>query len=100
MMGGIASRLADTVFVTDDNPRSEDPADIRQQILTAVPEAFEFDDRGEAIASAIASLGPGDTLVIAGKGHETGQTVGDRVIPFDDRVVARASLFGPDGGRP
>ncbi len=100
MMGGIASRLADTVFITDDNPRSEDPADIRQQILTAVPEAFEFDDRGEAIASAIASLGPGDTLVIAGKGHETGQTVGDRVIPFDDRVVARASLFGPDGGRP
>ena len=100
MMGEIARRLADRSIVTDDNPRSEEPAAIRHAILTAVPEAIEFDDRGEAIASAIASLGPGDTLVIAGKGHETGQTVGDRVLPFDDRVVARAALSSLAGGRP
>ncbi len=91
MMGKIAWRLADRVIVTDDNPRSEDPAAIRREILAAVPKAEEFADRGEAIASAMAALGPGDVLVIAGKGHESGQIVGDRVLPFNDRDVARVT---------
>ena len=91
MMGDIARRLADRVIVTDDNPRTEDPAAIRREILTAIPDAEEFSDRGEAIASAMAALGPGDVLVIAGKGHESGQIVGDRVLPFNDRDVARAA---------
>ncbi len=90
MMGDIARRLADRVIVTDDNPRTEDPAAIRREILAAIPNAKEFSDRGEAIASAMAALGPGDVLVIAGKGHESGQIVGDRVLPFNDRDVARA----------
>ena len=91
MMGDIARRLADRVIVTDDNPRTEDPAAIRREILTAIPDAEEFSDRGEAIAFAMAALGPGDVLVIAGKGHESGQIVGDRVLPFNDRDVARAA---------
>ena len=92
IMGKIACRLADRVIVTDDNPRSEDPAAIRREILAAAPQAEEFSDRGEAIASAMATLGPGDVLVIAGKGHESGQIVGDRVLPFNDRDVARAAV--------
>ncbi len=92
LMGEIAGRLAEVVYVTDDNPRSEAPAAIRAAILAAVKNAFEFGDRGAAIAAAIAELGPGDTLVIAGKGHETGQIVAGKVLPFDDRVVARAAI--------
>ena len=92
IMGEIACRLADRVIVTDDNPRGEDPAAIRREILAAAPQAEEFSDRGEAIASAMAALGPGDVLVIAGKGHESGQIVGDRVLPFNDRDVARAAV--------
>ena len=92
MMGAAAERLADRVVVTDDNPRSEDPVAIRKAILAAAPDAEDIGDRGEAIASAMAALGPGDVLVIAGKGHESGQIVGDRVLPFDDRDVARAAL--------
>ena len=89
MMGKIAARLADAVFVTDDNPRSEEPAAIRRAILAAAPGAVEVGDRREAIQLAIASLSPGDLLVVAGKGHETGQIVGDRVYPFDDAEIVR-----------
>ena len=92
IMGEIACRLANRVIVTDDNPRGEDPAAIRREILAAAPQAEEFSDRGEANASAMAALGPGDVLVIAGKGHESGQIVGDRVLPFNDRDVARAAV--------
>jgi len=103
-MGEIAQRLADRVVVTDDNPRSEDPAAIRREILAAAPNAQEIGDRGEAIAKAMAALGPGDVLVIAGKGHESGQTVGDRILPFVDRDVARAAsaaqASGKRGSRP
>ncbi len=94
LMGEIAARLADRVIVTDDNPRSEDAAAIRRAILAAAPNAQEIADRGEAIATAVATLGPGDVLVIAGKGHESGQIVGDRILPFVDRDVARAAIAG------
>jgi UDP-N-acetylmuramoyl-L-alanyl-D-glutamate--2,6-diaminopimelate ligase len=94
LMGQVAVRLADRVYVTDDNPRSEQPAQIRREILTAAPNAVEIGDRREAIAAAIADLGPGDLLVIAGKGHETGQVVGSEIYPFDDAVVAR-DIAGP-----
>ena len=89
-MGLIAEAMADRVIVTDDNPRSEDPAQIRAAILAKAPEATEIGDRRDAIAHAIAEAGPQDIVLIAGKGHETGQTVGDRVLPFDDVQVARA----------
>ncbi len=91
-MGAIASELADEAIVTDDNPRSENAATIRQEILAAAPRAMEIGDRGEAIARAVVGLREGDVLVIAGKGHEPGQIVGDQVLPFDDRQVARAAL--------
>jgi UDP-N-acetylmuramoyl-L-alanyl-D-glutamate--2,6-diaminopimelate ligase len=90
-MGALAARYADRVIVTDDNPRNEDPASIRAEVLAAAPDAAEFKDRGEAIAFAMAKLRPGDVLVIAGKGHESGQIVGEHVLPFDDRDVARAA---------
>ena len=83
-MGQVAAHLADVVIVTDDNPRSEDPAAIRAAILQGAPQAEEIGDRAEAIASAIARLEPGDILLVAGKGHETGQIVGDTVLPFSD----------------
>jgi UDP-N-acetylmuramoyl-L-alanyl-D-glutamate--2,6-diaminopimelate ligase len=91
-MGAIASELADEAIVTDDNPRGEEPAAIRQEILAAAPGASEVGDRGEAIARAVVGLREGDVLVIAGKGHEPGQIVAGRVLPFDDRQVARAAL--------
>jgi UDP-N-acetylmuramoyl-L-alanyl-D-glutamate--2,6-diaminopimelate ligase len=91
-MGQIAARSADLVFITDDNPRSEDPASIRAQILAACPGATEIGDRGEAIGQAVGQLGAGDLLVIAGKGHETGQIVGDKTLPFDDAVVVRQAV--------
>ena len=90
-MGDVARRLADAVIVTDDNPRGEDAAAIRRQILAAAPDACEIGDRRQAIRRAVASLGGGDVLVIAGKGHESGQTVGGATRPFDDvREAARA----------
>ena len=89
LMGRVATELADLVYVTDDNPRSEDPAEIRRAILEAAPGAVEIGDRRQAIAAAIAGLGRGDVLVIAGKGHETGQIIGAQVLPFDDAAVAR-----------
>jgi UDP-N-acetylmuramoyl-L-alanyl-D-glutamate--2,6-diaminopimelate ligase len=91
-MGAVAARLADRVVVTDDNPRSEPPATIRAAILAGCPGAREIGDRAAAIAEAIAGLAPDDLLVIAGKGHETGQTVAGVVHPFDDRAVARAAV--------
>jgi UDP-N-acetylmuramoyl-L-alanyl-D-glutamate--2,6-diaminopimelate ligase len=92
LMGEVASRLADIVIVTDDNPRSEDPAEIRKAILAAAPGAQEIGDRAAAISEAIAMLQPGDVLCIAGKGHETGQIVGTRKLEFSDHDVARKFL--------
>ena len=91
-MGEIAAKHADLVIVTDDNPRSEDPAFIRSEVLAGVPEGLEIGDRGKAIAYAIADLRKGDTLLIAGKGHETGQIIGDTVVPFSDQETALAAL--------
>ena len=92
LMGAIAMQYADAVIVTDDNPRSERPATIRAEILAAAKGAKEIGDRTEAIRSAVASLQPGDVLLIAGKGHETGQIVGDKVLPFSDHEAASAAL--------
>jgi UDP-N-acetylmuramoyl-L-alanyl-D-glutamate--2,6-diaminopimelate ligase len=85
IMGSIAVAEADVVIVTDDNPRSENPSSIRADILAAAPGAREIGDRREAIRAAVGGLAAGDVLVVAGKGHETGQIVGDRVLPFSDR---------------
>jgi UDP-N-acetylmuramyl-tripeptide synthetase len=92
IMGEIAARLADVAIVTDDNPRSENAAAIRAQILAAAPGALEIGDRAEAIRAGVAMLGEGDLLLIAGKGHETGQIVGGTVLPFSDHDAARAAL--------
>lgn len=91
-MGAIAARQADVVIVTDDNPRSEEAAAIRSEILTAAPKAIEIADRGRAIREAVAMLKPGDALMIAGKGHETGQIIKGVTHPFSDQDVARAAL--------
>ena len=88
-MGAVAARLSDVVIVTDDNPRSEDPAVIRSAIMGGAPDATEVAGRREAIAEAIGIARYGDIILVAGKGHETGQIVGDRVLPFDDALVAR-----------
>ncbi len=88
-MGAIAVQMADLVIVTDDNPRSEDPAAIRAEILEAAPGALEVAGRRDAIARALADAGPDDIILIAGKGHEQGQIIGDQVLPFDDVTVAR-----------
>jgi UDP-N-acetylmuramoyl-L-alanyl-D-glutamate--2,6-diaminopimelate ligase len=92
LMGAIATENADHVIVTDDNPRSENPEAIRAAILSAAKGAKEIGDRAEAIRIAIAALQPGDALLIAGKGHETGQIVGDRVLPFSDHDAVAAAL--------
>lgn len=92
LMGAIAAENADTVIVTDDNPRSEDPASIRAAIMAAAKGATDIADRGEAIRAAVAGLQQGDALLIAGKGHETGQIVGDKVLPFSDHEAAIAAL--------
>ncbi|SDG42889.1 UDP-N-acetylmuramoylalanyl-D-glutamate--2,6-diaminopimelate ligase [Limimonas halophila] len=97
-MGAIAERLADRVIVTDDNPRSEDAAAIRRAVLAGAPGAREIGDRGEAIRTAVSELEPGDVLLIAGKGHETGQVVGERTLPFDDAAVARAAVAAQAAG--
>jgi UDP-N-acetylmuramoyl-L-alanyl-D-glutamate--2,6-diaminopimelate ligase len=88
-MGAVASRLSDVVIVTDDNPRSEDPVVIRSAIMAGAPSATEVAGRREAIAEAICIARAGDIVLVAGKGHETGQIIGDRVLPFDDALVAR-----------
>ena len=95
-MGAIAARLADVAIVTDDNPRSEDPAAIRAEIMAAAPGAREIGDRREAIRAAAALLGEGDVLVVAGKGHEQGQLVAGVIHPFDD-VVETAAALGLEG---
>jgi UDP-N-acetylmuramoyl-L-alanyl-D-glutamate--2,6-diaminopimelate ligase len=92
LMGEIATAHADSVIVTDDNPRSENPQLIRAAILAAAKNASDIGDRAEAIRTAIAGLQPGDALLIAGKGHETGQIVGDRVLPFSDHDAVAAAL--------
>lgn len=92
LMGEVAAKHADVVIVTDDNPRSEDPAFIRSEVLAGVPGGIEIGDRGEAIRQAIKDLRKGDTLLIAGKGHETGQIIGDTVVPFSDQETALAAL--------
>jgi UDP-N-acetylmuramoyl-L-alanyl-D-glutamate--2,6-diaminopimelate ligase len=93
-MGRIAADLADDVIVTDDNPRDEDPATIRREILVACPDAEDIGNRGRAIARGIDVLQPGDLLVVAGKGHETGQVVRGEVRPFDDTAVIRKAALG------
>lgn len=92
IMGSIASRLADIVIVTDDNPRSEVPAVIRQEILAAAPGAIEIGDRSQAIAAAVGMLKTGDTLIVAGKGHEEGQTIAGVTHPFSDHSELRKAL--------
>ena len=92
IMGEIASRLADVVIVTDDNPRSEEPAAIRAAILAAAPGAREIGDRRKAIGTAVALLEPGDTLIVAGKGHEEGQSVGSVTHHFSDHEEVRRAL--------
>ena len=91
LMGAIAAGNADSVIVTDDNPRSENPEKIRAAILNAAKGATDIGDRAEAIKVAIAGLQPGDALLIAGKGHETGQIVGDRTLPFSDHAAVAAA---------
>jgi UDP-N-acetylmuramoyl-L-alanyl-D-glutamate--2,6-diaminopimelate ligase len=93
LMGKACADAADILYVTDDNPRTEEPAVIRRAILAAAPQAIEIGDRRNAIHAAIAGLQPGDVLVIAGKGHETGQIVGREILPFDDAAVA-AEILG------
>ena len=88
-MGQVAATQADLVIVTDDNPRHEEPAAIRAQVLDGAPGACEIGDRRSAIGFAVAEAGPTDIVLIAGKGHEQGQVVGDMILPFDDVAVAR-----------
>lgn len=90
IMGEISARKADLTIVTDDNPRSEDPAAVRAEILATCPGAIEIGDRYEAIGYAMTQLAPGDVLLIAGKGHETGQIIGDQVLPFSDHDAVEA----------
>ncbi|MBX3568428.1 MAG: UDP-N-acetylmuramoyl-L-alanyl-D-glutamate--2,6-diaminopimelate ligase [Rhizobiaceae bacterium] len=92
IMGEIATRLADVAIVTDDNPRSEVPAEIRAAILAAAPGAIEIADRREAIREAVSMLRAGDTLIVAGKGHEEGQTIGAKTYPFSDHEEVRTAL--------
>ena len=103
MMGRVAAELADQVIVTSDNPRSEDPDAIISDVLAGVPRrsrgVLALADRRAAIARSLAEAEDGDVVVVAGKGHETTQTVGDRVLPFDDRVVARELLAAMDAAR-
>ncbi len=96
LMGQAAAENADVVFVTDDNPRSEDPAAIRAQVMDGCPEANEFGDRAEAILAGVDALGPGDALLVAGKGHETGQTIGTDIFPFDDAEQASIAVAALD----
>ncbi len=101
LMGAIAQEFADIAYVTDDNPRSEDPAVIRREILAAAPDAIEIGDRQQAINAAVAELRDGDILLVAGKGHEEGQKIGDEILPFldhdaVDRALALLTQKGAD----
>ncbi|ETX26805.1 UDP-N-acetylmuramoylalanyl-D-glutamate--2,6-diaminopimelate ligase [Roseivivax isoporae LMG 25204] len=97
LMGAAAAAHADVVIVTDDNPRSEDPAAIRAAVLEGAPDAVEVGDRAEAILRGVDLLGPGDALLICGKGHETGQIVGATTYPFDDVEQASLAVAALDG---
>ena len=92
LMGDVAARLADVAIITDDNPRSEDPASIRAAIRAACPGGLEIGDRHAAIGAALSMAGPGDLVVVAGKGHEQGQIIGNTTLAFDDAAVIRAIL--------
>lgn len=98
LMGAAVARHADVGYLTDDNPRTEDPVSIRAAAKAACPDAVEIGDRADAIAAAVADLSAGDILVIAGKGHETGQEIGTEILPFDDAAVARAAVADLAGG--
>jgi len=98
VMGEIAARFADDVIVTDDNPRGEDPAKIRRQAMAGCPNAQEIGDRAAAITAGVAALGPGDVLVVAGKGHESGQIVGDQTLPFHDGEAVREAVHHRQAG--
>ncbi len=97
LMGRAAAEHADVVIVTDDNPRSEEPAAIRAMVMQGCPDASEVGDRAEAILRGVDALQPGDALLIAGKGHETGQVIGDDVFPFDDVEQASVAVAALDG---
>ncbi len=96
LMGAAAAEFGDVVFVTDDNPRSEDPAMIRRAVLQGCPQATEIGDRATAILAGVDALQPGDALLIAGKGHETGQIIGDDILPFNDVEQASISVAALD----
>ncbi len=98
LMGQAAAQFADAVIVTDDNPRTEDPAAIRAAVLSGCPGATDVGDRAEAILRGVDALGPGDALLICGKGHETGQVIGQDVLPFDDTEQASLAVAVLDGG--
>jgi len=98
LMGRAAAENADEVIVSDDNPRSENPATIRAAVMQGCPGAQDVGDRALAILRGVDALGPGDALLICGKGHETGQTVGDDVLPFDDAEQASVAVAALDGG--
>lgn len=100
LMGAAAQEGADVVFVTDDNPRSEDPAAIRAAVMAGATEANEIGDRAHAILAAVDALGAGDVLLIAGKGHETGQIVGGDVLPFNDAEQASIAVAALEGIEP
>jgi UDP-N-acetylmuramoyl-L-alanyl-D-glutamate--2,6-diaminopimelate ligase len=99
LMGEAAAKVADLTFVTDDNPRGEEPAAIRRAVLAAAPGAVEIGDRRAAIRTAVAALQPGDLLIIAGKGHETGQIIDHEVLPFDDAAVAAEAIAAATAAR-
>ncbi len=96
IMGEIATRLADRVYVTDDNPRTEEPGSIRAAIMAAAPGAVEIASRAAAIRAAIDELQTGDVLIVAGKGHEEGQKIGKQVLPFSDHEAVKAAIAGRD----
>jgi UDP-N-acetylmuramoyl-L-alanyl-D-glutamate--2,6-diaminopimelate ligase len=91
-MGRVAAAHADRLIVTDDNPRGEDPAAIRKEVIAAAPTAIEIADRKAAIEAALAALAGDDLLVVAGKGHETGQIIGRHVVPFSDAETVRKAI--------
>ena len=95
IMGAISAARADVTIITDDNPRTENPAAIRAEVLAGAPGAREIGDRGEAIRTAVGMMQPGDVVVVAGKGHETGQIVGQTVVPFSDHECVKDALSKP-----
>jgi UDP-N-acetylmuramoyl-L-alanyl-D-glutamate--2,6-diaminopimelate ligase len=95
-MGAIVAKFADIAYVTDDNPRSEDPATIRAQVMAACPGGIDIGDRALAIRTAVDALEDGDILLVAGKGHEPGQAIGGKVLPFSDHDAVRAAIAGED----